>query len=596
LFVDSGNPIVLPPVDEMSTGSGIYRAFISSKHKTAPAILLKAEHVGAGQALVGKGLSGVVIVTKALPHARIRALPGDVAELLTQYRELGVDLLNPLRDHFKSWIGNQFINQLLAQQCVVVIRTPIERTPGIVGGEAAKAFLTECTAEQLADKLGALWRQDDTIGSVLLPSPPDMDALRTLTLHPMDVHRPFDRAMAQAASGIAGDAEHARAITLVGAGALGSQMVMTAARMGMGRWTIVDDDHILPHNLGRYALTRRYLGWAKAEAVAREIKLLLGVGSATAVVGRIDDGETGAVSLATAELVIDASASVPVARWLATASTHVGRTISVFVNPTGHDLVVLAEGADRMPRLDHVEMSYYWMLVTTPSLMGHLSGGGVGLYPSGGCRQASLRLSQADMATLAATAAKRAVEATPPTEGTIEIWRTGDDGVTVERARPTLFRDIELAGWKVSFSELVLQGIRDERVSAGGEETGGILIGTWDRSRRRAYIVGHCSAPPDSVATRTGFVRGMVGVFKTLDEVEKSTAANLTYVGEWHTHPPGFASTPSSDDKLLLEWIEHVLIFSDVPPLMLIAGEDGVRALLGTAANSCLMPSRPPES
>ena len=94
--------------------------------------------------------------------------------------------------------------------------------------------------------------------------------------------------------------------------------------------------------------------------------------------------------------------------------------------------------------------------------------------------------------------------------------------------------------------------------------------------------MGHYDPPPDSVHSPTGFIRGSVGVYQTLKSVELRTAQNLTYVGEWHTHPPGYTSRPSSDDRTLLRWIEEVLVFLDVPPLMMIAGRDGLRLLLGT--------------
>jgi hypothetical protein len=90
-----------------------------------------------------------------------------------------------------------------------------------------------------------------------------------------------------------------------------------------------------------------------------------------------------------------------------------------------------------------------------------------------------------------------------------------------------------------------------------------------DRVRERAYIVGNYPPPPDSLASSTGFVRGEEGVFRTLDTVETHTATNLTYIGEWHTHPAGYDSGPSSDDGILLRWIHDVLLFSDVPPLTL---------------------------
>src|SRR6185312_16318084 len=129
--------------------------------------------------------------------------------------------------------------------------------------------------------------------------------------------------------------------------------------------------------------------------------------------------------------------------------------------------------------------------------------------------------------------------------------------------------------------EDVIRNIVAARAAAGACETGGILVGVWDRVRARAYIVGNYPPPPDSAASATGFVRGEEGVFRTLDAVETHTAANLTYIGEWHTHPPGHSSKPSAEDGVLLRWIGDVLVFMDVPPLMLIAGQDGLRVVMG---------------
>ena len=150
------------------------------------------------------------------------------------------------------------------------------------------------------------------------------------------------------------------------------------------------------------------------------------------------------------------------------------------------------------------------------------------------------------------------------------------------------FRELTIGDWAVFVSETVIEQIAAARARAGGQETGGILVGSWDRQRQRGYVVGHYDAPPDSVQTATGFVRGMVGVYQTLEEVQDATAFNLDYVGEWHTHPPGHDSRPSADDDRLLRWIGGVLAFSDVPALMAICGEDGLRLIVGETALSAV--------
>ena len=366
---------------------------------------------------------------------------------------------------------------------------------------------------------------------------------------------------------------------------------MTAARMGVGQWTIVDPDHLMPHNLARHALGPEYVGWAKAEAMTTAIRDMLGQEVARPFVGRIDDGLIGEKALEGADVVVDSSASVPVGRWLATCSAHAGRTVSVFMNPSGTDLVILREGALREPRLDHVEMSYYWWLANNTELATHLVDGRVGMFPSGGCRTPSLSLPQTNIGILASVAAKRVLLDAPQVEGSIEIWRLFEAGTTVTRKTADKFRQVVIGGWTVAVSEEVIEGIVQARRAVGASETGGILVGSWDRVRRRAYIVGHYDPPPDSIHSPTGFIRGFVGVYQTLKSVELRTAQNLTYIGEWHTHPPGYTSRPSADDHTLLRWIQEVLVFLDVPPLMMIAGRDGLRLVLGTTDEECLLVS-----
>jgi integrative and conjugative element protein (TIGR02256 family) len=587
LFMNSWQPVVLPEGGLIPGQSELLHGYRVSDHDGYPVILEPATETDAKRQS-RPAMVAIVLVTRPLPHARLRMVPLNVAELLEAFEDMQVDLLADLQTALRTWPSKPGLRDLIKRHCLIVVRTPIERSPGNVGGEASKVFLTDCTAGVLAEKLGAFSEVNGYAGLLIASPVIEVESLKDLKLAPMDVYRPFDRAVAQAASGFEGDALAPVPITLVGAGALGSQVALTAARMGIGSWTVVDPDHLLPHNMARHGLSPLFIGWAKAEAVAYEIKRLLGTDSASAVVARIGDTAKAGEALSSARLVIDASASVPVARWLATTSRHSARTVSVFLNPSGNDLVILAEGEGRVPRLDHVEMAYYWALANGGTPEDHLADGRVGLYPSGGCRTPSLAISQADVGALAPLAAKRLLQGSLPPEGFIEIRRASNDGVAVSRTRVDAYREAALDDWTVAISADLIQGIADERRKAEQLETGGILVGTWDRVRKRVYVAGHYAPPPDSILETSGFVRGAAGVHQTLETVQRRTAGNLTYIGEWHTHPVGHQSYPSVQDRVLLHWIGDVLVYSDVPALMLIVGEEGVRVVMGQKGNSVL--------
>lgn len=582
LFGSSGQPVVLPPTN-LAAGSTI-AGFRRSDAPGAPVILKEAGPARAEGADPSKDIAGLVITSPPLPHGRIRAVPRTIGELVDIFAEVGADLLPVLQGQLRSWYDDADKRASFEIPLLMVIATPIERHPGQVDRVSNKAFLCKFSGADLAVALGVILREKGVMGLPLGAPSIDTETLNVLAIFPMDVHQPFTRELAQQASGL--ELRAPLAITLVGAGALGSQIAITAAREGLGVWTIYDADSLMPHNLARHALSTPAAGTPKAAALAIDIKELLD--DPIAARGLVTDVRRATPEdLGAAELVIDASASVPVSRWLAHGSGHGARTASTFFNPRGEDLVILIEAEDRAVRLDELEMSYYWRLASTGALAHHLHGGS-GIVPAGGCRSISMQVPQSRVAVFAGLAVRSLLERPPPEEGLIEIWRLSDDGLIVHRWSADRYRKLEVGDWSVLVRETVIAEIEAARARADSLETGGILVGTWDRQNRRAYVVGHYDPPPDSVHSATGFVRGLVGVYHTLQEVEDATAFNLSYIGEWHTHPSGSSSRPSQDDDHLLRWIGEVLSFSDAPPLMIIGGEDGVRVIVDKISSSAI--------
>ncbi|MFP3939770.1 MAG: Mov34/MPN/PAD-1 family protein [Thermoanaerobaculia bacterium] len=79
-------------------------------------------------------------------------------------------------------------------------------------------------------------------------------------------------------------------------------------------------------------------------------------------------------------------------------------------------------------------------------------------------------------------------------------------------------------------------------------ETGGVLIGYYTRSRRTAVVESATLPSPDSEASRTRFYRGVVGLQRLLARFwRRPPEERRYYLGEWHVHPGG-ASVPSQHD------------------------------------------------
>ena len=89
-------------------------------------------------------------------------------------------------------------------------------------------------------------------------------------------------------------------------------------------------------------------------------------------------------------------------------------------------------------------------------------------------------------------------------------------------------------------------------------ETGGVLIGSFDMARRIIYVVDATEAPADSQECRNGFLRGIEGLQEEVDSIEEATTGMLGYIGEWHSHPT-WNVAPSSPDRNVIRWVEQTL-------------------------------------
>jgi hypothetical protein len=188
-------------------------------------------------------------------------------------------------------------------------------------------------------------------------------------------------------------------IAVVGVGALGSQVVTTLARMGYGPWTLIDHDVLLPHNLARHALFGFAVGHAKADVLAHLIGDMLGVSSVARAltVNVLQPGEqTHQLTkvLTTAGVILDMSASVAAARALTNDYESPARRLSLFLNPAGTDLVLLAEDTERAISLVQLELQYYRLLAQDDRLAHHLQVNGQPQRTGCSCRDISVTLAQ----------------------------------------------------------------------------------------------------------------------------------------------------------------------------------------------------------
>lgn len=568
------NLLVLPADNVTVTHEGTGHLAVSGHTDERGVTVLQALHPEQARGREAKPTLVLFLKTPPKPHGVIRRLPRTLDELAQLLDDVtGADLIGHLRTQLRSLINE---DQIRDEHVVLVLVLPKQRVEGgPVESHEWRAFLLDQQVHDFGVSLGA-WKKEGAYLGLLLAFDTACTGLN-VEMTPLNVI--FDLSRSTAAT-MNGTAVYAGRVVAVGAGALGSQVVTHLVRAGWGEWTVIDDDTLLPHNLAKHALFGNVAGMPKPEALAFFLNhTVQGPPIVTALNANVlrpgDKRDAVEQAINEAQVVIDIAASVPVARQLARTSSP-ARHASVFLNPTGRDLVALVENADRSVRLDHLEHQYYQLLVEEPALSGHLRG------PDGrkryglSCRDVSSTIAQDDVAEHAARASRhlKAVLALPG--AALRVWtREVDEAVPRVYERPVVAMTEEGFGtWTLVVDPRVVecaQALREKRLP---KETGGTLIGGYDLSQQRLYVTGLLPSPPDSGEYPHAYERGTAGLGEQFDLVRGRTAGLLEYVGEWHSHPAGHSSRPSQDDRTLFAWLKHEMELDALPPLMLIVGED----------------------
>ncbi len=372
-------------------------------------------------------------------------------------------------------------------------------------------------------------------------------------------------------------------ILIIGAGALGSQLFEQFSRMGYGRWTIIDHDNLYPHNLAKHSLGRKAIGCNKAIKVSERANELHQIEIAKAIPRNflaIKDEDWLKEKLTNSKVIIDMSTSIAVARTLARDYIEAIKTprISSFQNPDGSDLIVLAEDKRRKIRLDFLEMQYYRCLFHEESLHDHLKYNDSlkVRYNRNSCREITNRINQTDVALYASICTKALKSIIENGKSTISIWRADKTTFEVRKYsfEPTRWIRKDVGEWKMYFDLWLLDRMKTFRYSKLPNETGGILIGSYDFQRKVIYVCDSLFAPSDSRESKSTFERGAEGLLDEYYKYMNIIDNQFCYLGEWHSHPQGCSTNPSSDDFNLYDYLYKKMSRQGSPVLMGILGDN----------------------
>ena len=308
-------------------------------------------------------------------HGLIRKKPRILSELADFVSAGGTDLLSELRTRLLTWKEeNSGGSEVLNSNLMIILILPKVRTGKSRAPEAVEISVFYCfdKIKKIGQKLG-LWSEIGGQIGVLIGTEPKQRG-EDISIDLLNPLSHFSREMAAKLNGYPEPVD--LRISAVGMGSLGSPVVTNLFRGGFGNWTLIDPDMLMPHNLARHVLTDQFVGIEKTDAmtdligaIIKEEGLVKGIPANVMRPGKYCDEVRKA--LKDSDILVDMSASVSVARFLSLEVDSSARRISLFISPTGDDLVLLAEDENRKTRLDQIEMQYYRAIVANGDLSGH---------------------------------------------------------------------------------------------------------------------------------------------------------------------------------------------------------------------------------
>jgi integrative and conjugative element protein (TIGR02256 family) len=529
-------------------------------------------------------------------HGIIRRKPPDLEQLDHVLCNAGIRLLDELRLRIPAWLkhAEQAASHkaeqeaktaaLLNSRLIMITWLPKTRGPeGEPEGRDVWSFITADTIRQIGADIGLWDVQGAQIGR-LIGGDSSRTGLNTV-VEMLSTCLTLSRGAAARMNGL--EAQDDRRIVAIGAGALGSQVIDNLARSGFGKWTIVDDDRLLPHNVARHVLNHEAVGFPKATAMSMV---------ANAITDDVDAFESIDVDvlcpgdeearlqerMSEADLLLDMAASVTVSRFLGRDVTSSARRTSVFLNTSGQDLVILAENNARTIPMDALEMQFYRALVSNGDLASHFEPRDLRIRYGQSCRDVTSRIPQTRMSLHAAIAAHEIKQLSGSAEAAITIWRSADD-MSVQRidVAPLPILEQRFNGWTLVTDQGVLDRVANLRTSRLRNETGGVFVGSFDLERKIVYVVDTIPSPPDSKEWPMLYIRGCRGLKPRVEAVSKQTDGMLQYVGEWHSHANRRSTRPSKDDMKVFAWLTEVMDPDGLPGLMMIVGQRAVSCFVG---------------
>jgi integrative and conjugative element protein (TIGR02256 family) len=504
-----------------------------------------------------------------------------------------------------AWLEKQLARTTINGKALVFVRFRVDKT-GDLQWTGFSLEPMQPTAKLPTKGSRAFWKQEGVRRSYR------HGRLRALSLYPLRKRDLFRRLQ-----GIyEAEALHGKHVAVIGLGTVGSTATILLAKAGVGTFTVCDGDNFAPWNVMRHELDLRFVGRNKAEAVAKQIKLINpyadtrvfeGIVRSVADVKHVIDG---------ADVVLVAIADKSMEELINRVALHEGKTV---LYGRGLARMMVARVARVIPGRD----------ACTRCLDRHLKGEdgsdndryifveepGAEWVFDDGCGNAAVPGAGVDTQMIGNLLTRRAIEILHGADAEENHWvhvarsqpfaadpRLHGEGITYsqyfepfedcsecsycqgEHEQKAHHRTMKPADDtpetppydRVEIAEASRSTIVEECAACGRLETGGILAGYVDVPRRTLVITHATDAGPNATHRRSYFQRDRAYCQEALDRIFSETNGRCDYVGEWHKHV-SWDNSPSDKDKTTLVNVATQQNYHITQSAMLICGMPNAR-------------------
>lgn len=371
----------------------------------------------------------------------------------------------------------------------------------------------------------------------------------------LDHNQPLTQQLASKISGIESLSTENSAV--FGCGALGSKAVLHLARSGNTNLTLIDPDHLSPHNLVRHSLFADDIGESKSKALADKIKAIFPYEKTNIIAGpSFKEGYLEKEEfLKNFGWIMDFTASNSFFNKLsALESIKNCGVLSASISDFGNLGILYKEGNLRNPRMDDLQVYLYSLSESDSEIETWLNGEKDAenssnlMVPVGiGCNSETTILSDDKISSHASyfSGAIKKEMSNKSEIGKIYLNKIYDDREYKIESTVLFVNPFEIypmtnrPKWTVRFRDNVTEQMRNSFTAAGTFETGGVFLGICNYKTKTIHVTGIINAPADSESNRAEFIRGREGLAEEIAEIERKSGGQIGYIGEWHTHPEG---------------------------------------------------------